>query len=77
MRAVLRIVRAVVLCLVASVVLPAQSTYGVILGTVKDASGAGVPHAKVIITNTDKNTTRERMGMAITTAKTFCPATMP
>ena len=36
-----------------------QSTYGVILGTVTDSSGAGVANAKVTITNTDENTSRE------------------
>ena len=47
------------LCIALIRILPAQSTYGVILGTVKDASGADVPNAKITITNTDKNTTRE------------------
>jgi len=37
----------------------AQSTFGVILGTVTDKSGAIVPSAKVKITNTDENTVRE------------------
>jgi len=37
----------------------AQSTFGVILGTVKDNSGATVPNAKITITNTDENTTRD------------------
>lgn len=37
----------------------AQSTYGVILGTVKDSSGATVPGAIVKITNTDENTSRD------------------
>ena len=59
MRAACKICLGVVLCLATAMVLPAQSTYGVILGTVKDATGAGVAHAKVTITNTDKNTTRE------------------
>ena len=36
-----------------------QSTYGVILGTVKDSSGASVANATVKITNTDENTVRE------------------
>jgi Carboxypeptidase regulatory-like domain/TonB-dependent Receptor Plug Domain len=36
-----------------------QSTYGAIIGTVKDRSGALVPGATVKITNTDENTTRE------------------
>src|SRR5882672_5035367 len=33
----------------------AQDTTGAIVGTVQDASGAGVPGAKVSITNTDRN----------------------
>jgi len=37
----------------------AQSTFGNILGTVTDNSGAVVPHAKVKATNTDENTSRE------------------
>jgi hypothetical protein len=37
----------------------AQSTFGTILGTVKDNSGAVVPQASVRATNTDENTTRE------------------
>ncbi len=36
-----------------------QSTFGTILGTVKDASGAVVPNATLKITNLDENTTRE------------------
>ena len=36
-----------------------QSTYGAIIGTVKDSSGAAVPGAAVKITNTDENTTRD------------------
>ena len=35
-----------------------QSTFGTILGTVKDASGAVVPGAKVLITNTDEGSAR-------------------
>jgi carboxypeptidase family protein len=38
---------------------PAQSTFGTILGTVRDNSGAVVPSAMVKITNTDENTARE------------------
>jgi Carboxypeptidase regulatory-like domain len=38
--------------------LPAQSTFGTLLGTVKDASGAVVPGAKVVITNTDEGSSR-------------------
>jgi len=36
-----------------------QSTFGTILGTVKDASGAVVPNATLKIANLDENTTRE------------------
>jgi Carboxypeptidase regulatory-like domain len=35
-----------------------QSTFGTLLGTVKDASGAVVPGAKVLITNTDEGSSR-------------------
>jgi hypothetical protein len=40
-------------------IMASQSTYGVILGTVTDTSGAGVANAKVTIINTDENTSRE------------------
>ncbi|HEU0184918.1 MAG TPA: TonB-dependent receptor [Blastocatellia bacterium] len=36
----------------------AQSTFGSVLGTVKDASGSVVPNATVKITNVDENTSR-------------------
>jgi Carboxypeptidase regulatory-like domain len=35
-----------------------QSTFGTLLGTVKDTSGAVVPDAKVLITNTDEGSSR-------------------
>ncbi|MGA8595618.1 MAG: TonB-dependent receptor [Bryobacteraceae bacterium] len=35
-----------------------QSTYGSVIGTVKDSSGALIPGASVKLTNTDENTTR-------------------
>lgn len=35
-----------------------QSTFGTLLGTVKDASGAVIPKAKVVITNTDEGSSR-------------------
>src|ERR1700761_1849639 len=35
-----------------------QSTYGTILGTVKDSSGAAVANVEVPITNTDENSSR-------------------
>ncbi len=37
----------------------AQSTYGTILGTVKDSSGGSLPSATVSLTNLDKNETRQ------------------
>ena len=37
----------------------AQSTYGSILGTIRDNSGATVPDASVKLTNVDENTTHE------------------
>ena len=40
-------------------VMVAQSTFGTILGTVQDNSGAVVPKATVKATNTDENTSRE------------------
>ncbi len=36
-----------------------QSTFGTVLGSVKDNSGAIVPRATVRLTDTDENTTRE------------------
>ena len=36
----------------------AQSTFGTVLGTVTDNSGAVVPKAKVSLTDTDENTSR-------------------
>lgn len=38
---------------------PAQSTFGVVIGEVRDGSGAIVPNAKVKLTNTAENSTRE------------------
>ena len=38
--------------------LPAQSTFGAILGTVTDSSGAAVPQAKIRITNQGENVSR-------------------
>jgi hypothetical protein len=38
--------------------LPAQSTFGTMLGTVTDASGSVVPNAKIEITNEGENVTR-------------------
>jgi len=39
--------------------LPAQSTYGSVLGTVKDSSGAAIPNATVKLTDLDENNSRE------------------
>jgi hypothetical protein len=36
-----------------------QSTYGAIIGTVKDTSGAVIGNASIKITNTDENTTHQ------------------
>jgi hypothetical protein len=41
--------------------LRAQSTFGTILGTVTDNSGAVVSHARVKATNTDENTSRDAL----------------
>ena len=40
------------------VVLSAQSTFGTILGTVTDSTGAVVPQTRIIVTNQGENTTR-------------------
>ncbi len=45
------------LCIVAGS-LRAQSTFGTILGTVKDSSGSVIPNATVLIVNVDENTSR-------------------
>ena len=50
------------ICLIASALAPrlaAQSTFGSIVGTVKDASDAVVAKAAIRITNVDENTSRE------------------
>ncbi len=44
--------------LLMALVATAQSTFGTLLGTVKDSSGSVVPNATVKITNVDENTTR-------------------
>src|SRR5690349_24481300 len=41
-----------------SYVATAQSTFGTLLGTVKDATGSIIPNATVKITNVDENTSR-------------------
>ena len=50
--------RIAALLLTAPLLLSAQSTFGTILGTVTDASGAVVPQAKIVITNQGENTSR-------------------
>src|ERR1017187_5624384 len=50
--------RIAALLLTAPLQLSAQSTFGTILGTVTDASGAVVPQAKIVITNQGENTSR-------------------
>lgn len=42
-----------------SILAPAQSTQGSIVGTVKDSAGAVVPNASLVLTNTDEGTSRE------------------
>lgn len=59
MRSTIRFCSLIAICAIAVTVVSAQSTYGVILGTVTDASGGLVPNAMVKITNTDENTVRE------------------
>ena len=44
-----------VLLLAMPLALPAQSTFGALLGTVTDDSGAVVPHAKITVTNQEEN----------------------
>jgi len=52
-----KLTEGVLMLLAAALMLPAQSTFGTILGTVTDASGAVVPSAKVTVTNLGENTT--------------------
>lgn len=51
--------RILVLALSLSSFAAAQSTFGVVVGEVRDASGATVPNAKVKLTNTAENSSRE------------------
>ncbi len=46
-------------CLLATGAVIAQSTFGTVLGTVKDASGSAVPNAVVKLINLNENTIRE------------------
>src|SRR5215831_10334046 len=49
------------LLVLAAPAITAQSTFGVLLGTVTDESGAIVPHAKITITNQGENVSHEIM----------------
>jgi hypothetical protein len=49
------------LLVLAAPAVTAQSTFGVLLGTVTDESGAIVPHAKITITNQGENVSHETM----------------
>ena len=46
------------LLLAIPLVAPAQSTFGTMLGTVTDTSGAVVPHAKIVIHNQEENVSK-------------------
>ncbi len=59
MRSVFRVFLLALGCMAMVKTLPAQSTFGAILGTITDPTGAGVANANVTITNTDENTSRE------------------
>ncbi len=59
MRTPIGICLAVLFYSVCSAPLAAQSTYGSIVGTVTDSSGAPLANAAVTVTNIDENTTRE------------------
>ena len=52
LRKILAVLGLVFLCACA---LDAQEVTGTILGTVTDTTGAIVPHAKITVTNTDRN----------------------
>ena len=52
-------VAALLILLLATVSASAQVSNGAILGTVKDPSGAAVPNAKITVTNTDTNESRD------------------
>jgi hypothetical protein len=53
-----------ILACVASRTVDAQSTYGSIIGAVKDSSGGALPNATVKLTNSGENTTRQAMTSA-------------
>ncbi len=53
------LIAALALISICPTLLVAQSTFGTVLGTVKDASGSVIPNASVRITNLDENTSRE------------------
>jgi hypothetical protein len=52
------VLKATIVLAAAPLWLCAQSTFGSILGTVSDATGAMVPNARIVITNEQENTTR-------------------
>ncbi len=54
-----KLLRLAALFLLLPAALYGQSTFGTILGTVTDESGAVIPGAKIVITNQGENTTRE------------------
>lgn len=56
----MRCLPALALFLVSSgaIALQGQSTYGTIVGTIKDSSGATIPNAGITVTNVDENTSR-------------------
>lgn len=56
---VVMIIRLLVLSVLAGLSVSAQSTFGTILGTVTDKSGAAVPGAKIVITNEGENVSRD------------------
>src|SRR5215471_9055000 len=55
---------AINLLLAMPIALAAQSTFGAILGTVTDNSGAVIPGAKIVITNEGENTSRSMVSDA-------------
>src|SRR5882672_3847287 len=51
--------RLTLLSLLLASLAPAQSTFGIVLGTVTDESGAIIPGAKIRITNQGENVSRD------------------
>jgi uncharacterized protein YfaS (alpha-2-macroglobulin family) len=56
----------------------AQSTSGTIIGEVRDSSGAAVPNAQVVVTNSDTGVVRNATSNAegVYNVPYFCPASM-